>query len=62
MMMDARLIYSQWKTGKHYNAMLFSKVLSYFGKRHQIAIAYKHGDNIFSKMKLLYSLSGQDED
>lgn len=64
MMIDARLIYSQWKTGKAYNLILFAEVLFYFERKYRFIASPQIGirDNIHSKMKLLYSLSGQDED
>lgn len=60
MMAAALSIYAQWKSGAHISRTHLKSLLNYFETREGVNRTQSINGNLHSKMKLLYSLSGQD--
>jgi len=59
MTVQARVFYSEWQRKKWINMIQFQVVLNWFERQNQVAESQTVSFNTFSKMKLLFNLSGQ---
>lgn len=58
MIVDARTFYSEWRRNKPFSRLSFRMCLNYFEQKEGVSQSGEF-DNLHSKMKLLFNLSGQ---